>query len=154
LAVNYEIANSAESLQRIIGKLRAEWTAHKFLRVAIKTGKDRSLDANAVTHVWYGQIARELGDTTAAAVHAECKLMHGVPILRAEDADFRAMYDRLFKGRFTYAEKLEIMERCDFPVTRLMTTDQMNRYRDAVQHAYAEGNPRIILEYKDEKVAA
>ena len=147
-----EIVNSAESLQRMLGELRSLWDKHKFLRVSVKTGKDRSLDANAQTHVWYGQIARELGDTTAAAVHAECKLLHGVPILRAEDADFREQYDRLFKGRFSYAEKLEIMERFDFPVTRLMTTDQMNRYRDALRKAYAQRG--IILEYKDERAAA
>lgn len=143
-----EIVNSAESMQRLIGKLRLQWQAHKYLRVTWKTGTARSLDANAVTHVWYGQIARELGDTTAGRVHAECKLLYGVPMLRAEDAEFREMYDRLFRNRFTYEEKLEIMEKTDFPVTRLMTTDQMNRYRDTLQQEYAKQN--IILEYKDE----
>lgn len=150
--MSVEIINSATALQNMIGNLRQLWRQHHFLRVSIRTGKDRSLDANAITHVWYGQIARELGDTTAAAVHAECKLRFGVPILRAEDAEFCEQYDRLFKGRFTYAEKLEIMERFDFPVTRLMTTDQMNRYRDAMQQAYA--GQAIVLEYKDERRAA
>jgi hypothetical protein len=140
------IINSAESLQRGIGELRATWNKAKFLRVSIKTGKARSLDANAVTHVWYGQIARELGDTTEAHVKAECKLRFGVPILRAEEADFCDMYDRLIRGRFTYEEKLELMER--MPVTSLMTTDQMNRYRDAMQQAYAEQG--IQLTYLEE----
>lgn len=141
-----EVINSAESLQRMIGKLRAQWTQHKYLRVTVKVGTDRSLDANAVTHVWYGQIAREQGDTTAAKVKAFCKLHYGVPMMRAEDADFREMYDRLIRGRYTYEEKLEVME--FMPVTSLMTTDQMNRYRDAMREEYAKRG--IVLEYKKE----
>lgn len=140
------IVNSTESLQRMIGTLRTQWQEHKYLRVTVKIGKHRSLDANAVTHVWYGQIARESGDLTEAEVKAFCKLNYGVPILRSEDEEFREQYNRLILHRYTYAEKLEMMRM--LPVTSLMTTDQMNRYRDTMQREYAKQG--VILEYKDE----
>ena len=54
------VINSADSLQRALGDLREMWNQHKFLRVSVKAGKDRSLPQNALVHAWYGQIAREL----------------------------------------------------------------------------------------------
>lgn len=141
------IVNSAEALERLIGDLRQQWQQHKFLRVSIRKGKGRSLDANAVTHVWYDQIARERGDTTAAEVKCYCKLHFGVPILRSEDDEFREQYDALIRARFTYEEKLKVME--FLPVTSRMSTDQMNRYRDEMQRYFAEHG--VVLTYLDEQ---
>ena len=53
--------NSEVSLQTFIGDIREQWGKHKFLRVTVKAGKDRSLDQNAISHAWYEQLARELG---------------------------------------------------------------------------------------------
>lgn len=139
------IVNSAESLQRLIGDLRQQWNQHKFLRVSVRKGKDRSLDANAQSHVWYEQIARERGDMTAEEAKCYCKLVLGVPIMR-EDDEFRERYDSLIKTRFTHAEKLEIMRW--FPVTSLMSTEQMNRYRDAMQTHWREQG--VVLEYREQ----
>lgn len=141
------VINSAEALQNAIGDMRSKFQQYKFLRVKIKTGRDRTLDANAVTHVWYGQIAREQGDTTPADVKAYCKLHFGVPILLAEEPEFAEMYLRLIKNRFSYEEKLELMKR--LPVTSLMTTPQLNLYRDIMQAEFARQS--IVLEYRDEQ---
>jgi hypothetical protein len=64
-------------------------------------------------------------------------------MLRAESEDFRSQYDGLIKDRFSYEEKLQMMD--FFPVTSLMTTDQTSRYLDKVQEAYAKRG--VILEF-------
>jgi hypothetical protein len=64
-------------------------------------------------------------------------------MLRAEDEDFREMYDGMVKERFSYEEKLQLMKW--IPVTSLMNTDQLSRYLEAVQSAYAKRG--VILEF-------
>ena len=129
-------ARTEPQLQNIIGDLRQAYKANGFVEVDIRTGKRRSDDQSALSHVWYEQIARELREHSAHEVKRECKLIFGVPILRAEEPDFRDQYDALIKSRFTYEEKLQMMD--FFPVTSLMTTDQLSRYLEAMQAAYAK----------------
>ncbi|MFD2271384.1 hypothetical protein ACFS07_10290 [Undibacterium arcticum] len=124
------VANSAESLQSAIGELRDLWNQHKFLRISIKAGKDRSIPQNAITHVWYEQIARELREDNALGWKCYCKLHHGVPILRTEDDEFRGTYDAVIKP-LSYEQKLIAM-RC-WPVTSLMTKEQLSKYAEAIQ---------------------
>ena len=127
-----------------IGEIRAARAKHGKCKVTIRAGK-RSLDHNAVSHIWYAQIATELREDTPEGVHRECKLLYGVPILRAEDEDFRAFYDAAIKHVLTYAEKLAAMRY--IPVTSLMNPAQMKRYTDDMQKAYAG---RVQLEYPPE----
>lgn len=63
-----------------------------------------------------------------------CKLHHGVPILRAEDDEFREAYDGAIKG-LTYEQKLLVMR--VFPVTSRMTTKQLTKYAEAVRDDFA-----------------
>ncbi|WP_043767539.1 hypothetical protein [Algiphilus aromaticivorans] len=128
------IVNSEPSLQKLLGTMREAWKQHRYLKVQWKEGKKRSLDQNALTHVWYAQIARELGDCTAEEVRCQCKLELGVPILRTDDEDFRQRYDRLVKGRFSHEEKLDLMRW--FPVTSLMTKPQLSQYLQEVYDRY------------------
>lgn len=141
------IINSAESLSTVIGELREQWARHKFLRLSIKTGKARSLDQNAVTHCWYEQIARELREDDALGWKCYAKLHHGVPILRAEDAEFRETYDSAIKG-LSYEQKLKVMRL--LPVTSLMTKEQLSKYAEAVQDDFLRRG--VVLEFP--KVAA
>lgn len=129
-------ARTEPQLQNIIGDLRQAYKANGFVEVDIRTGKRRSDDQNAISHAWYEQIARELRELSAHEVKRECKLVFGVPILRAEEPDFRDQYDALIKSRFTYEEKLAVMDW--LPVTSLMTTDQLSRYLESMQAAYAK----------------
>ena len=100
----------------------------------------RNIDQNALSHVWYGQIAKESGDA-AIDVKAYCKLHFGVPILRGEDHEFRAGYDKLVKP-LSYADKLDVMRW--FPVSSLMKQGQFARYMQDIQNHY--GNQGIVLE--------
>lgn len=124
------IVNSEIALQSCIGELREAFRAHRFVRVTIKAGQARSLDQNAISHAWYSQLAREMREDDEAGWKAYCKLHHGVPILRAEDGDFRGFYDAAVKG-LTYEQKREAMK--FVPVTSLMTKPQLSKYLEAVQ---------------------
>lgn len=139
------IINSAEGLSKFIGDLRETWNTHKFVRVTVKTGKDRSLDYNALSHCWYQQVADELREDDAAGVKAFCKLHFAVPIMRAEDEDFREFYDGGMKRALTYEQKLKAMR--FVPVTSLMTQDQFGRYAQEVRDHYAG---KVALEYPPE----
>ena len=136
-------ARTDTQLQNILGEVRQAYKANGFVEVDIRTGKRRSDDQNRLSHEWYEQVARELREHDALDVKCECKLLYGVPMLRAEDEDFREMYDGMVKERFSYEEKLQLMKW--IPVTSLMNTDQLSRYLEAVQSAYAKRG--VILEF-------
>ena len=140
------IVNSTESLQRVLGDIRQMWNKHKFLRLNIKTGKDRSIDQNAISHCWYEQVARELREDSPEGVKCECKLRFGVPILRAADADFREMYDTAIRGHLSYEQKLKAMR--FLPVTSLMTVKQLSQYLEDVQAHYATRG--VVLEFPED----
>jgi hypothetical protein len=139
------VINSTESLQRVIGELREAFGKHKFLRLNLKTGKDRSLDQNALSHAWYQQLAREMPQHDALGWKCECKLLHGVPILRAEDGEFRTFYDAAIKKSLSYEEKLAAMR--FVPVTSLMTSVQLSKYLEAMQHHFAKQG--VVLEFPE-----
>lgn len=136
------VINSAESLQSAFGALRELYERHKFLRINARAGKDRSLPQNAITHVWYGQIARELREDDELGWKCYCKLHHGVPILRTENDEFRESYDGAIKG-LSYEQKLTVMR--ILPVTSLMTKEQLSRYAEAVQADFAQRG--VMLEF-------
>lgn len=85
---------------------------------------------NAGTHVLYEIIANTLHEDDAAGWKCYCKLHHGVPILRAEDPQFREAYDSAIKP-MNYERKLLVMRY--WPVTSLMDKDQLGRYIAAMQ---------------------
>jgi hypothetical protein len=110
----------------------------------IKTG-DRSLDQNALSHVWYGQVSKQGRDMSTAQVRRWCKLHLGVPIMRAHEESFRQAWDSMIKERMFYWEKLALMDW--WPVTSIMTREQMSEYLDAMQQHFAEAG--IVLTGRD-----
>ena len=138
------IVNSADTLSALLGDIRELWGRHKYLRVSIKTGKDRSLPQNSITHAWYAQIARELREDSEMGWKCYCKLHHGVPILRLADEEFRATYDRVIK-QLSYENKLEAMK--VWPVTSLMTKAQLSEYAEAVQIDFARRG--VVLKFPE-----
>lgn len=102
----------------------------------------RNLDQNALSHVWYKEISETLKQDTPDEVKAECKLRFGVPILRSEDDDFRALYDHCMKHTLTYEQKLKAMYY--LPVTSLFTWEQMNRYLSQIQAHYEKEHGMML----------
>jgi hypothetical protein len=140
------VINSESSLQSAIGLLREQFQRHRFLRVSTKTGKDRSIPQNAITHVWYEQLARELREDDALGWKCYCKLHHAVPIMRAEDEEFRETYDASIKG-LSYEQKLKVMRL--LPVTSLMTKEQLSKYAEAVQADFLNRGVRLEFPRED-----
>lgn len=134
--MSYEkIVHNDIERQRVIEDIRRAPLGERPFVVTIERLENRrSLSQNALSFVWYGIIAKGLG---ISVVHArcQCKLMHGVPILRAEDANFRDAYDAAIKP-LSYELKLRAME--IFPVTSLMSVSQLQQYLDDIQRVYAE----------------
>jgi hypothetical protein len=132
--------NSEVALQNCFGDIREQWRRDRYLKVTVKAGKDRSSPQNAISHAWYEQVARELREDDALGVKCFAKLHFGVPILRAEDEEFRAAYDAAIKG-LTYEQKVKVMS--ILPVTSLMTRAQLSRYLEDMQAHYATRGVRL-----------
>ena len=135
-------------VQSVIGEIREAFRKDGFVRVSIKSGKKRSLSQNDISHAWYEQLAREMREDDAEGWKSYCKLHHGVPILRTEDEDFRATYDKAIRP-LSYEQKLAVMK--ILPVTSLMTKAQLSKYLEAVQADFrAKG---VWLEFPQESAA-
>jgi hypothetical protein len=106
--------------------------------------KHRSLEANALSQVWYRDIAQQAEDRTIQEVRRECKLNLGVPILRGSSEKFRELYDQVVAGH-DYETQLEIMDM--LPVTSTMTAAQMAEYMDSLHYTYTQAG--FYLEVKE-----
>ncbi len=107
------------------------------LTVTIVSGKPRTQSQNRLQRLWLNEISAQLGDRTPEEVRGECKLTMGVPILRAENEEFRVAYDRVIRP-LPYEAKLAcMMEPLDLPVTRIMTKSQKVRYLDHMHRHFA-----------------
>lgn len=96
--------------------------------------KKRSRDANSLSHAWYKEIADQKCDQSAFDYKCQCKLHHGVPILRRDNEEFRAFYDRFFK-HLAYTEKLDAIKHIS--ITSTFNKDQMKEYLTEMQRTYA-----------------
>lgn len=103
-------------------------------------GRDRSREQNSIQWLWATEAAHQLGDRTPDEVQREWKLRHGVPILREDSAEFRAVYDRAIKP-LPYELKVEAMR--FLPVTSEMKVRQMVRYLDTVQRECLSNGIRL-----------
>lgn len=134
------VINSDIGLQDAFGILRELYVRNRYLKLNIKIGKSRSLDQNAILHCWIEQIARELREEDAPGHKCFIKLHYGVPILRADDAEFREAYDSVIRT-LCYEKKLIAMK-C-WPVTSIMTKPQLSKLLEDVRAAYAERGVRL-----------
>jgi hypothetical protein len=104
----------------------------------VERGGIRSIEQNRLQRLWINEIAEQLGDRTAEEVRGECKLTIGVPILRAQNDDFRRRYDAIIRP-LTHQQKLAcMMVPLDLPVTRIMTTKMKTEYLEQIYRQYAE----------------
>lgn len=103
-------------------------------------GRDRTCDQNALQWLWATEAANQLGDRTPDEVRHDWKLRHGVPILREDSAEFRAIYDSALKP---LPYELKVAAMAFFPVTSEMKVRQMVRYLDAVQRECLENGIRL-----------
>lgn len=108
------------------------------LSVTVQSGKHRSIEQNKLQRLWLNEISDQLGDQTPEEIRGFCKLTMAVPILRAEDDEFCAVYDKIIRP-LPYEAKLAcMMEPIDFPVTRRMKMHQKVRFLDHMYRYWSE----------------
>lgn len=108
------------------------------MTVSLSKGGRRSLKQNKLQRLWLNEISEQLGDQTPEEVRGYCKLTIGVPILRAENENFREKYDAIVRP-LPYEQKLALMmEPLDFPISRLMNTKQATAYLDGMHRHFSE----------------
>lgn len=95
----------------------------------------RSGNQNDMVYAIYKQIADQADDSTVVDIKRECKLRLGVPILRASNERFKALYDKSIRPYLTYEEKLLAMD--ILPVSSLMTKPQCSEYIDTMIRDYS-----------------
>lgn len=98
--------------------------------------KTRSIEQNKLQRKWLGELESQ-GDMTAEQYRAHTKLHIGVAILKSESEEFAEKYDRTIRP-MPYETKLELMMLpFDFPVTRLMSVKQKQKYLDSMFQYWA-----------------
>jgi C-terminal processing protease CtpA/Prc len=136
-----------EALARILAGRKLPIT------VSWTQGASRSDVQNRLAQRWFTDVATQLGDQTHEDVRAECKMLFGVPILRAENEPFRLSYDRTLRD-LSYENRLAAIKAFDLPVTRLMTVKQMTAFMDAMQKHWTGQGVRLTdpeaLKYESE----
>lgn len=137
-----------EMLIGILRKRRLPYTAN------ILVGLHRTSEQNRLQRLWLKEAAEQLGEN-AEELRGYCKLTLGVPILRSEDEEFAKRYDAVVRP-LPYETKLALMmEPFDFPVTRLMSTDQKTRYLDLMaKHLLERGAALTEPQSKTKRIAA
>lgn len=95
----------------------------------------RSNEQNNMLHELIREIAAQKGDESPIEIKRYIKLHLGVPILRADDQEFREKYDDVVKP-LHYEKKLEIMDL--LPVTSRMDKSQFSVLIDSIIKHYHE----------------
>lgn len=103
-------------------------------------GRDRTAEQNRLMWLWAQEAADQRGDMSRTEVQQEWKLRHGVPILRAEDPEFRQTYDAAVKA-LPYDRKLALM--AYMPITSEFKVPQMVAFLDAVDRECAQQGIRL-----------
>lgn len=100
--------NSATRLSEAVRKLTEMYQSHKYVVVAMRPGKDRTLEQNRLWFSFYKRISEmtQIGDASEARKY--CKLHHGVQILLNTDEEFQASWYRVMR-HLSYEEKLDMM---------------------------------------------
>jgi hypothetical protein len=131
-----------DALTALLGNLKLPIT------VEWVQGRDRTGQQNRLMWLWASEAAEQLGDRTPDELQREWKLRHGVPILREDSAEFRAVYDKALKP-LPYQLKVEAMR--FIPVTSEMKVRQMVRFMDAIERECGEQG--IVLTAPDSELA-
>jgi hypothetical protein len=112
---------------------------HKLpMTVEVTAGKHRTTEQNRLQRQWMIDIASQLPENSAEEWRGICKLHFGVPILRAENEAFCAVYDEVIRP-LPYDTKVKtMMVPIDLPVTSKMTTKQKTAYLDQIHKHFSE----------------
>lgn len=160
------VANSERSLAELCEKIVSTWNEKRYVRVTLTTGRERSLDQNALAFAMYTRISETLGDGSAEDIshwRAYCKLRCGVPILLVHSELFRNRWKVMVLDNpalHGWHQQLALMADTvfgvdGFPVSRLMTTKMFCEYTNSIDRHFSDQGVYFqdLLEDKSEKQA-
>jgi hypothetical protein len=103
-------------------------------RVNIEDWKGkRGLSSNALSHVWYGQIA-EFISNDAITVKAECKIDHGLPIALNNEESFPALSYILDKTSFwQMTREQQVILISGISITSKFNAKEISDYMNSLQ---------------------
>ncbi|QXN70883.1 hypothetical protein DARTUKUTA_30 [Bacillus phage vB_BspP_Dartukuta] len=136
------LVNSQDKLAEAISSLQRTFADKKYLTIQVKTGRDRTLDQNALWFAMYKRIAQAM-EWHIDEARRHCKLHFGVPLMRNECAEFRQNWNELLL-HLSYEKKLELMGANPllgpdgFPVTRLFNRAQGIEYTNRIVDDFRE----------------
>lgn len=107
----------------------------------ISNSERRTLAQNRLLWLWYREIDEFCGGSCDWA-HNYCKLHFGVPILRRDSEEFRAVYDKYIKG-LSYEDKMSAIALIN--VTSALTKSQASEYTDMVYKHWTEEGVMLTL---------
>lgn len=125
--------NSLQSKEAFKAHIDWRFEQKKFIRIEM-FDTARTLDQNAMTFELYTTIGKQIYGNDTVTARRECKLYHGVPIMRRDSDHFRKQYDLVIKPH-SLQVKLELMDW--LPVTSLMDRAQCSEYVETVMNTYA-----------------
>ena len=127
------IVNSVKTLIAAFREIKASYLLHKYIVINLTFGK-RSMIQNGLQFHWYKEL-EEQGDMTAHEYRRYCKYEFGMSI-RAESDEFFAESMRDLVRKYTYEDRLKIMEYID--VTSTFDRKQMSRYLTEIKHHFSD----------------
>lgn len=122
------IANSQTSLAECLGCAGKLWREHKYMKMTLSFGRDRSLEQNRLLHKWFTEIADQRAEHTAAEIKVICKRQFFIPVLRGEDEAFNDILNSLVG--MSEEQKNALVEL--LPVTSICTIKQMSTCMDQI----------------------
>jgi hypothetical protein len=128
-----KIINSERSLAEVNGLLKREFEKRRHFTIKLNLGK-RSLDANAMQHVWFKELS-EQGDDSALYYKCYCKYTFGMMILSATEPEYTKIIKKAFRC-LDYDEKIKAMQFID--VSSKFNREQMSMYMDAIKHHFTQ----------------
>ena len=125
------IINTPKKLESFFEDARFLYSDIKYMNATISD--KRSLDQNALKEVWYKDISTHRGDVSINEARRECKLKHGVTILRRDSPMNNWLYEKSL-DLLPYEKQLIMMDA--FGITSEMSTSQMKEYLSEINLEY------------------
>lgn len=107
---------------------------HPPYRITVMKGEGRSLDQNALLHLWLGEIATQSPDMNLIDIKGQCHRKYGLPI-RLQDPQFAWVWERT-GAKMNYEQQCAFLVSGVMNVSSGMTTKQLTEYLDAMEKDY------------------
>lgn len=132
-------------LQAFLGDFPMPYT------LTVAQGKGRTLSQNALLHMWFGEIAKQRGDSTMTDVKGECHRKYGLAI-RLRDEKFAFVWRRASLG-LDYGQQCALLASGILNVSSEMNVAELKEYMNAMGPDYRAQGFRLtdpeLLKYQD-----